>query len=144
MTKFKLSLPFSIQQIIELCHNLNSNQTVIDLKFKDIEQDLKYQYNKYEGNKAELKKIYCNYDAEHKQHWEYYHETSKSYEKRYDMILNAFTPTHYLLKQLYLSNLKTLNLSIKCKIKLVKQIIKFIKLLIINDIIDINWVINMG
>ena len=52
-------MPLSIQQIIEFANNIWRDGTVIDLNFVEIEEDLKHQYSKCDGNRNLLKQIYA-------------------------------------------------------------------------------------
>ena len=59
--RFKKSLPLSIQRIIEFANNIFRNGKVINLNFNEINEDLKAQYLKYNGDPTSLKKIFYLY-----------------------------------------------------------------------------------
>ena len=130
---FKLSLPISIQEIIRYNHSLKRYNKVINLNFKDIEKDLKFQYKKYKGNKQKLKALFFKYDPNDKTHID---------DKRFAMLLRMEdipnTPVHYLFVHIeYIDKFESL--STRNKIKCIKQMLKFIRLLIINDIINVEY-----
>eukprot|EP01084_Bolivina_argentea_P246819 412992_1 len=54
----KESLPLTIQRIIEYAQQQIGHNKLIKLNYDEIENDLKYQYNKYNGNATKLKEIY--------------------------------------------------------------------------------------
>eukprot|EP01084_Bolivina_argentea_P130080 229663_1 len=58
LRRFKKRLPLSVQRIIEFANKLYIDNIVVNLNCQEIEQDLKYQYKKYDGNQSKLKKIY--------------------------------------------------------------------------------------
>ena len=62
LKQYKQSLPLSIQRIIEFAQQLIGYNKVIDLDFNEIDNDLKYQYNLYNGDETTLKKLYFNYN----------------------------------------------------------------------------------
>lgn len=65
---FKEALPLSVQCIIEFANKLYANKEVIDLNFKAIQKDLRYQYYKYNGDRDFLKKMYYNYYPNYRYH----------------------------------------------------------------------------
>ena len=150
---FKQSLPISIQRIIEFANKWLGYGEIMNLNFNEIDQDLKYQNMKYNGDQKKLKKIFFNYNPKNKTDWNYNIRSTEDYEERYCKLFGSrcYTVIHYLFNQMLFGKSRTSkksNIEItECiKSKIIKQCLHVLKLLCLNNIIDINdtFSVNMG
>eukprot|EP01084_Bolivina_argentea_P011560 21605_1 len=140
LIQFKETLPLTIQRIIEFEHSLQVHKTVLELQFHEIEQDLKYQYDKFNGNKIKLQQMFFfDYNSYHS-HTHTDNKISKCCDKRYQMLFYSngrhetknYTVVHYLLNKTY----TLIEKSPDPDGKIIIQLLKMLKLLIANNIIQ--------
>eukprot|EP01084_Bolivina_argentea_P017362 32442_1 len=139
LKQLKATLPFSIQEIIKFSYNIYRNKIVIDLNFEKIERDLKLQYHKYnDHNPNILKKLYS---------WSAQVERGGDYKetqivKAYNMFFGKsnYTLPEYLSAQITFNKYCEMEFPELCsndKIKIIKQLLKYFKLLIVNGVLDV-------
>ena len=145
LNAFKQTLPYTLQEIARFARRVKVDKQVINLNFRKIQRDLQSLCTRYQDDKQTLKKLFYPYNPAGVYDYRYYHmhRESDDYDKRYDMLFDTYsaTPVHYLLgKILDLKYRSDEDLSIKNTIKLIKQILKLIGLLIKYCIIDLHYV----
>ena len=153
LQQFKQTLPISIQCIIEFANDLYRNGRVIDLEFEEIEKDLQFQHSKWNGNPELLKKVYFNYNPN--KNFDY--TRNEEYDERYVMFFGTtgrynhgdnITLIHYLFGQMSFQNhteIKWCGSELKGnRIKVIKQLLQYLKLLIQHDILNVNDLFEEG
>ena len=156
LKEYVSTLPYTIQEIARLAQTERSRQEnetsdnaeVIDLDFVGIEKDLKSLSRKYGKNKYRLKQLFYPFNPTDVWDYKYFQPESNDFDKKYGMLFGYFSadPVHYIFEQLLLvlSDDSADKLSLNNQIKLIKQILKLLQLLITYDIIHLDWIFERG